>query len=310
LPTPFRALATDLETGEAVVLRSGDLATVLRASMSAPGVLAPVEIGGRLLVDGGLVDNLPVRLAREMNVDVLIVVDVSFPLAQRGDLQSPLDVTNQMIAIMVRRGTTNSRALLRAQDVLIEPDLGGMTSLEFERVPTVMATGETTTLAERRKLESLSLDEDDWQRYLAARSLPPQSPQTPAFVRAGERSQADTARIAAVFGDLAQKPLDPHKLQRRANREYGLDRYEAVDYRLVRAGEAEGVELDLREVGVDVGRQVVGRVADFIHELLGNGLGRHRAAGAGRFGDCDSPVFRQFGDRIPEVLENERLVPA
>jgi NTE family protein len=246
LPTPFRALATDLETGEAVVLRSGDLATVLRASMSAPGVLAPVEIGGRLLVDGGLVDNLPVRLAREMNVDVLIVVDVSFPLAQRGELQSPLDVTNQMIAIMVRRGTTNSRALLRAQDVLIEPDLGGMTSLEFDRVPTVMASGETTTLAERRKLESLSLDEGDWQRYVAARTLPSQPPQTPAFVRAGERSQEDAARIAAVFGDLARKPLDPHELQRRANREYGLDRYEAVDYRLVRAGDAEGIELDLR----------------------------------------------------------------
>src|SRR4030095_2380434 len=119
-------------------------------------VLAPVEIGGRLLVDGGLVDNLPVRLAREMNVDVLIVVDVSVPLARRNELQSPLDVTNQMIAIMVRRGTTNSRAMLRAQDVLIEPDIGGMTSLEFDKVPLVMATGESTTLAERRQRATLS----------------------------------------------------------------------------------------------------------------------------------------------------------
>ena len=76
-----------------------------------------------------------------MNVDVLIVVDVSFPLAQRDDLQSPLDVTNQMIGIMVRRGTTNSRALLRAQDVLIEPDLGSMTSLDFDALPMVMASG-------------------------------------------------------------------------------------------------------------------------------------------------------------------------
>jgi NTE family protein len=245
LPTPFRALATDLETGEAVVLRSGDLATVLRASMSAPGVLAPVEIGGRLLVDGGLVDNVPVRLAREMNVDVLIVVDVSFPLATRSELQSPFDVTNQMIAIMVRRGTTSSRAMLRAQDVLIEPNLGGMTSLEFDKVPMVMATGESTTLAERRKLETLSLDADDWQRYVTARALP-QPSMTPAFVRAGERSVEDAARIDAVFGDLAEKPLNPSKLQHRANREYGLDRYEAVDYRLVQDGEAQGVELDLR----------------------------------------------------------------
>jgi NTE family protein len=246
LPTPFRALATDLETGDAVVLRSGDLATVLRASMSAPGVLAPVEINGRLLVDGGLVDNLPVRLAREMNVDVLIVVDVSFPLAKRSDLQSPFDVTNQMIAIMVRRGTTSSRAMLRAQDVLIEPNLGGMTSLDFDRVPAVMDTGRQTTLAARDQLESLSLDADAWQRYVAARRLPDQPDVIPKFVRAVERSQADAAKVAAVFGDLAQKPLDPRELQKRANREYGLDQYESVDYRLVEEAGEEGLELDLR----------------------------------------------------------------
>ena len=80
LPIPFRAVATDLETGEAVVMDSGDLVTAMRASMSAPGVFAPAQREGRLLVDGGLVENLPVEIARAMDVDVLIVVDVSFPL--------------------------------------------------------------------------------------------------------------------------------------------------------------------------------------------------------------------------------------
>jgi NTE family protein len=135
LPTPFRALATDLESGEPVVLAGGDLATVLRASMSAPGVLAPVEIDGRLLVDGGLVDNLPVGLAREMGVDVIIAVDVSFPLAKRDGLESAFDVTNQMIGIMVRRRTLESRASLGGRDVLVEPDLGRMTAVDFDRVP-------------------------------------------------------------------------------------------------------------------------------------------------------------------------------
>jgi NTE family protein len=246
LPTPFRALATDLETGEPVVLRGGDLATVLRASMSVPGVLAPVELDGRTLVDGGLVDNLPVRLAREMNVDVLIVVDVSFPLAPREALQSPLDVTNQMIAIMVRRGTTSSRALLRAQDILLEPDLGGMTALEFDRVPQVMMTGHTTALASSRRLEALALDDPAWQRYLATRARPGLSADPVAFVRASGPSAADARRIDAMFGDLAGKQLDPRELQRRANREYGLDRYESVDYRIVRQGESDGLELDLR----------------------------------------------------------------
>src|SRR5690606_25095051 len=95
LPIPFRAIATDLETGEAVLMQSGDLVSAMRASMSAPGVFAPVQRDGRLLVDGGLVENLPVQVARQMGVDVLIVVDVSFPLYAREELTSPIEVTNQ-----------------------------------------------------------------------------------------------------------------------------------------------------------------------------------------------------------------------
>jgi NTE family protein len=246
LPVPFRALATDLETGEPVVLRSGDLATVLRASMSAPGVLAPVEIGGRLLVDGGLVDNLPVSLARAMNVDVLIAVDVSFPLADRAGLESALDVTNQMIGIMVRRGTLASRAELTARDVLIEPDLGRMTAVDFRRMPQVMEAGETATRAASARLAALAVDPAEYDAYLASRA-PAGLPTEPiGFVRAGPRSQADAARVDAVFGDLAGRPLDVPELRQELVRQYGLDSYESVDYRLVRDDEALGLEIDMR----------------------------------------------------------------
>ncbi len=93
LPIPFRAIATDLETGQAVVMDSGDLVTAMRASMSAPGVFSPAQRDGRLLVDGGLVENLPIDTARAMGVDVLIVVDVSFPLyaARRADFADRSD---------------------------------------------------------------------------------------------------------------------------------------------------------------------------------------------------------------------------
>ena len=124
LPIPFRAVATDLETGEAVILDSGDLVTAMRASMSAPGVFAPAEREGRLLVDGGLVENLPVEIARSMNVDVLIVVDVSFPLYASEELTSPLEITNQAFAILIRGRTRQQRALLGPNDIVIEPDAG------------------------------------------------------------------------------------------------------------------------------------------------------------------------------------------
>ena len=88
LPTRFRAVSTDLETGKPVVIGSGDLATAIRASVSAPGLLTPVESEGRVLVDGGIAENLPIDVARSMNVDMLIVVDVGFPLATRGRLAS------------------------------------------------------------------------------------------------------------------------------------------------------------------------------------------------------------------------------
>ena len=246
LPTPFRALATDLETGEPVVLAAGDLATVLRASMSAPGVLAPVEIDGRLLVDGGLVDNLPVSLARAMGVDVIIAVDVSFPLAQRDGLESALDVTNQMIGIMVRRGTRESRAALAPTDVLIQPDLGRMTAVDFDRVPQVMAVGGAAMYEVHGRLAELSQSAEQYATYLAARRRVHDPSEALAFVRAGPKSQEDAARIDAVFGSLAGEPLDTVVLQRKLGRQYGLDRFESVDYRLVREDEALGLEIDAR----------------------------------------------------------------
>jgi NTE family protein len=164
LPTAFRALATDLETGEPVVMGKGDLVTVLRASMSAPGVLTPVQLDGRLLVDGGLVDNLPVELARSMGVDRLIVVDVSFPLANRDGFGSAFDITNQMIGIMVRRGTLESKQLLRTSDVLIEPDLGAMTALEFARMPTVVDEGVEATLEMHAQLVGMAQSPEAYAR--------------------------------------------------------------------------------------------------------------------------------------------------
>jgi NTE family protein len=246
LPTPFRALATDLETGEPVVLAQGDLVTVLRASMSAPGVLTPVELDGRLLVDGGLVDNLPVELARRMGVDRLIVVDVSFPLAKRADLGSAFDITNQMLGIMVRRGTLESKARLRTSDILLEPDLGSMTALEFSRMPQVMGEGIAAAREVSDQLAALSQPAAVYAQYLAARARPTDPAVQLAYVKPSARSETESQRVAAVFGDMAGKPLDTPELQKRLARQYRLDRFESVDYRLVGNDAERGLEIDLR----------------------------------------------------------------
>lgn len=246
LPTPFRALATDLETGEPVVLGQGDLVTVLRASMSAPGVLTPVQMNGRLLVDGGLVDNLPVDLARSMGVDRLIVVDVSFPLADRTGLNSAFDITNQMVGIMVRRGTLESKRRLQPGDVLIEPDLGQMTSIDFGRMPQVMEEGKIAARTQAAALAGLALPDADYASYVASRARAPEPSVLVGFVRAGAQSQEESRRVDAVFGDLVGKPLDNRELQRRLASQYRLDEFESVDYRVVREPASEGLEIDLR----------------------------------------------------------------
>ncbi len=247
LPTRFRALATDLETGEPVVLGEGDLVTVLRASMSAPGVLTPVDVQGRLLVDGGLVDNLPVELALSMGVDRLIVVDVSFPLASRKELNSAFDITNQMVGIMVRRGTLESKEHLRPGDVLIEPDIGAMTAIDFGRMPQVMEQGRVAVEAQAAALAALSLPPDEYQRYVASRARSAEPTVQVAFVRPGPQSQDESRRVDAVFGDLAGRPLDTAELQKRLASQYRLDDFESVDYRLVGEARGErGLEVDLR----------------------------------------------------------------
>jgi NTE family protein len=281
LPTPFRALATDLETGEPIVLSQGDLVTVLRASMSAPGVLTPVEVDGRLLVDGGLVDNLPVDLARSMGVDRLIVVDVSFPLAQRDDFDSAFDIANQMIAIMVRRGTRQSKAALGPSDVLIEPDLGNMTSLDFGRVVQVMETGRTATLAGAESLAGLSLPQDEYARYVASRVRPADPSLRIAFVRPSASSQDEARRVEAVFGDLVGKKLDSPELQRRLAGQYQLDQFERVDYRIVGSDATRGVEVELRRKswGPTFLRLGVGVQSDFEGGATANAAAQLRFTG-------------------------------
>src|SRR5258707_9176534 len=142
LPTPFCAVATDLLTGNAVLMDKADLAIAMRASISAPGLFAPVETQGRLLVDGGLSENLPINVARAIHADILIVSDVSFPLQPRAALDSALSISNQMLAILVRKDADRQRASLSPQDILIEPNLGSRPATDFTQQTAVIATAE------------------------------------------------------------------------------------------------------------------------------------------------------------------------
>jgi len=246
LPIPFRAVATDLETGEAAILDSGDLVTAMRASMSAPGVFAPAEREGRLLVDGGLVENLPVEVARSMKVDVLIVVDVSFPLYTSDELTSPIEITNQAFAILIRGRTRQQRALLGPDDVIIEPQLGRFASAEFGRVLQALRAGETAARDAGASLQKLALSPDGYVRYLATRNPRDASLPKIEFVRADPRSKEYDALVKATMNNLVDKEMDADRVRNQLSSLYALDRFESIDYNLIEEDGRAGLEFDLR----------------------------------------------------------------
>ena len=142
LPIPYRAVATDLVTGKAVVFSEGDLALVMRASMAVPGAVAPAEFGGMMLVDGMLTSNLPVQTARAMGADVIIAVNVGTPLLKREEINGILGVTGQMLSILTEQNVQESLATLTPTDVLISPDLGDYSTADFDSLPKIVPLGE------------------------------------------------------------------------------------------------------------------------------------------------------------------------
>ena len=239
LPTRFRAVATDLETGAAVVMDSGDLTTALRASMSAPGVLAPVERDGRLLVDGGLVENLPIDVARTMGVDVLIVVDAGFPLQTRDRLNSLTSVSNQALAILVRRDVDRQRATLTPRDLLLQPDLGQRSSYDFSTVAQAVLAGETVALAAQSQLTTLAKLENREPDLLQAQAPAPAlaSARLPVvqFISAEPGSTRYARVLEETFADQIGKPLNPEAIANRIATVYGRGNLEVLDYQLLRS---------------------------------------------------------------------------
>ena len=171
LPTPFRAVATDLGTGEEVVLKQGSLPRAIRASMAVPGLFAPFRIDGHTMVDGGLVSNLPVQLARDMGADIIIAVNIATPLQDPSDIESPTAVAQQMVTILIRQNVKAQKALLTDSDILIEPELGNLSFTDFSRGKDGINAGAEATEQMRTKLAPLALPEAQWQAYLTARQV-------------------------------------------------------------------------------------------------------------------------------------------
>ena len=242
LPLPFRCVATDIGTGEKVVLADGSLAEAIRASMSLPGVLSPVPRGSRLLVDGGLVENLPVAEALEMGADVVIAVDVSSDKFDPEKLKSFGGVLGRTMNLPIRQNVSLAR---ERADVLVAPRIADISSMDFSRSEEIVIRGEAAARALSGKLSSLSVSEEEYRAYRArVRGRRPELPVVDAIqtVSAGVDPRQVKARLETRTG----QPLDVAVLRRDLDRIYEMGVFETVEFRFLRDEDRNVLVIDAR----------------------------------------------------------------
>ena len=239
LPTPFRAIATDMESGEQVILRDGDLAQAMRSSMSVPGVFSPLDWKpdsaqerSRILGDGGLVNNVPIDVARAMCADVTIAVNVGTKPGGRETLNSIVGVTVQMINLLTEQNVQRSLATLQAQDLLITPELNKLTSGDFDRTKDFIALGEAAAEQVSKRLAALSSSAQAHAQWSLLRTAgPSQTPRITAIRIDG----AHYSKPDRFISELESKPgdiFDPLVVARDIRRLAAHDDYVRQDYHL------------------------------------------------------------------------------
>jgi len=235
LPIPFRAVATDLVTGKPKVFDRGDLALAMRASMSVPGIIAPAEFDDMMLVDGGLVNNLPVDVARSMGADIVIAVNLGTPLAKREDVKNVLGITGQMIAILTEQNVQQTLATLKPTDILILPELGNYTAGDFDNMKSTFPIGEAAARKVADQLAALSLPADRYAQFQSQRTKTIVATTRPVDeIRFEPRpKRVNPEFMATLIESRAGEPFDQATLDADLLRLYGTRDFEHVSYRLI-----------------------------------------------------------------------------
>lgn len=248
LNIPFRAVATDLRSGKAVVLDHGNLATAMRASMAVPAVFTPVEIDGQLLVDGGLVNNIPVDIVKAMGADIIIAVDVGASddkAGRKSSFKSLGDIIGRTYTIMQR---SKDEVRRKAADVLIEPELNGLTAGDFHRSKSLIACGITAGLCQSNELSRLSIGADDYALWQASQRKQRQGELT---IRSIEVIGNKTVPTALIMKRIETEPgdrVDFHRLSKDVARVHGMGGFSTVTQRLVPTGNPGECDLKIDTV--------------------------------------------------------------
>ncbi len=243
LPIPFRCMATDLVTGKPVVLDRGDLVKAIRASIAIAPLFSPIEIDGKLLVDGGYLRNIPVEIAQAMGADRLIVVNIGTPLSPRESINSVLDVFSQVSRVAGDETDKLAIAKMKPGDLLIQPDLAGMSFTDFDKIPEFMRRGEEAARAMADQLKQYSVSEQEYAQWKKSLRGRPNFPVVSSLeIRNGTR--IPTAVISPFIRQPMGQPVNPLQLQKDLSRVYGLGYFEMLDYHVEPRQESKALVVD------------------------------------------------------------------
>jgi NTE family protein len=246
LPTPFRCVATDIVSGKEVVFEQGSLAIALRSTMSIPGAFAPVVDKDQVLVDGGLVNNLPTDVVKQMGADIVIAVHLDTKPVEAADVKSLFTVLQQSVRVVVAESEV--RGLARA-DAVVSVPLEGYSSRDYKKNEAIMQKGYETAAGKSQLLEKFALGDADWQEYVRDREARKKTlAPVPQFIKVqGADTAHQTENIEHYLAPLAGKPLDTEKLDRALTRLTGVGRYDTVGYRIMEHDGQQGLLIQVSE---------------------------------------------------------------
>ncbi len=247
LRIPFRAVATNAATGEMVVFDKGNLAVAIRSSMSVPGAFPPVKVDGKLLIDGFLVKNVPVEIAKEWGADIIITVDVGGGLMKEEDLKTLLDMTNQMIGILSQKNIDDSLKLLTDKDLLINPNLEGIGPGDFVKTPQASLKGAEAALKHLEKIKTYSVSDSEYQVFLANQRVRDRSPIMIDFVEVAKPERVNEQMIKGQVKTKAGKALDFDQLERDLTHVYAIGDFETVGFNIKEKDGKKGLVINTKE---------------------------------------------------------------
>ncbi len=268
-PIPFRCVAANIETGDAVVLRSGFLPDALRASMSIPSVFTPVEIDGTLLIDGGVARNIPVEDCFDMGADIVIAVDVGELLKTRDKLDSVVDIFEQTLNYRISPRAQEQRELA---DLVIRPDVSAYDTMSFDKAVDIIKTGE---IAAQNSIEHLKI--------LASRGnegpvrLHPQP--RAVYIKKIDVKGLDNVSRGLVGAKLALHDdswMKPEDIEKAISRLYGSRYFESVKYRLHAEKGGTRLIIDVKEANSEYFRFGLRYGSDLKTAIILNSMFRNK----------------------------------